>query len=1063
MEKQYWKGLEELRNDSEFVKQKNQEFAEELPLEEIFSSKAQSNSSTGRRDFLKILGFGVGVATLAACETPVKKTIPYLIKPEEITPGVANYYASTYFDGRDYASIIVKTREGRPIKIEGNELSNVTKGGTNARVQASVLSLYDMSRLKTPLMGNGPATWNAVDKAVMDKLSSKVTDKKDDKGKGGNGANVRILSSTIISPSTKSVIGDFTKKYPGTKHISYDAVSFSGMRMANEATFGTAMIPSYNFDKAKTIVSFDADFLANWLSPIEYSKQYVANRKLRGSNKSAEMSKHIQFETTLSLTGSNADERTALKPSEMGAAVLALYNKVVNGSSSGSSKAIDTVAAELLENKGSALVVSGSNDKNVQILVNEINKALNSYGNTIDINNPSNLQQGNDSEVMELIKDMNDNKVDTLILYNVNPYYTFGKAQADAFKKGCEKVGLKVTFADREDETASLDGFIVAPDNHYLESWNDAEPRKGHISLTQPTINPLFSTRAAQESLMIWAGIENKSYHDYIQDHWKKNLFHEGNPKEKHLLFQDFWNKSLQDGVVEMNASASSEPAKGTSKEVPKEDKKDKNPKVAKPSNGVSDAVSNVSKSSANSGFELVVYEKVGLGNGNQANNPWLQELPDPISKVCWDNYLAISPATAKKMSLIQGDVVTVSSNGYTVEIVVLVQPGQAADTGSLAIGYGRTKAGKTSSSATKVIGVNAYPFSQVVDGNIQYFTVAKVDKVAGKTYDLASTQTHHTMMGRPVVKEASLSEYRKEGRAGNEQEYIVTMDGKKKPEQVDLWDAPDNPIRNPNHLWGMSIDLNSCIGCGACVVACSAENNVAVVGKDEVMRSREMHWIRIDRYYSSDADPKGDEKGDLQKMEDPSEQPKVLFQPIMCQHCNHAPCETVCPVIATSHSSEGLNQMTYNRCVGTRYCANNCPYKVRRFNWFKYSDNPQFDFNMNDDLGKMVLNPDVVVRSRGVMEKCSMCVQRIQAGKLDAKKEKRKINDGEIKTACQQSCPTNAIVFGDWNDKNSELSKSAPRDEDGSYKDRGYHLLEELDVKPNIVYLTKIRNVKEV
>ena len=1058
MEKQYWKGLEELRNDSEFIKQKNQEFAEELPLEEIFSSKAQNNSSTGRRDFLKILGFGVGVATLAACETPVKKTIPYLIKPEEITPGVANYYASTYFDGRDYCSIIVKTREGRPIKIEGNELSNVTKGGTNARVQASVLNLYDMSRLKNPLMGKGPATWNAVDKAVMDKLSSKATDKKDDKGKGGNSTNVRILSSTIISPSTKSVIADFTKKYPGTKHISYDAVSFSGMRIANEATFGTAMIPSYNFDKAKAIVSFDADFLANWLSPIEYSKQYVANRKLRGSNKSAEMSKHIQFETALSLTGSNADDRIAIKPSEMGAAVLALYNKL-NGSSGGGSlnknieKAIDDAAKELSENKGSALVVSGSNDKNVQILVNEINQMLNSYGNTIDTTNYSNLQQGNDEEVMDLIRDMNDGKVDALILYNVNPYYTLSKVKADEFKKGCEKVGLKVTFADREDETASLDGFIVAPDHHFLESWNDAEPRKGFYSLTQPTINPLFSTRAAQESLMIWAGIENKSYRDYIQDYWKKNLFTEGNPKEKHLLYQDFWNKSLQDGVVEMGSINST----GNSKEAPKETVKDKGQKLPKSSNKAGDAAANVAKSSGGSGFELVVYEKVGLGNGNQANNPWLQELPDPISKICWDNYLALSPATAKKMGFKQGDVATVSANGYSVDIVIIEQPGQAADTGSLAIGYGRTNAGKTSSAATQVIGVNAYPFSQVINGSIQYFTIANV-KGNGKTYDLASTQTHHTMMGRPVVKNATLDEYKKEAKAGNEQEYVVTMDGKKKPEEVDLWDAPDNPIRNPNHLWGMTIDLNSCIGCGACVVACTAENNVAVVGKAEVMRSREMHWIRIDRYYSSDADPKNeDDKGDLKKMEDPSEQPKVFFQPIMCQHCNHAPCETVCPVIATSHSSEGLNQMTYNRCVGTRYCANNCPYKVRRFNWFKYSDNPQFDFNMNDDLGKMVLNPDVVVRSRGVMEKCSMCVQRIQAGKLDAKKEKRKVKDGEIKTACMQSCPTNAIVFGDWNDKESKLSENAIGKEE-----RAYHLLEELDVKPNIVYLTKIRNVKE-
>ncbi len=1077
MEKQYWKGLEELQNDPEFVKSKNQEFAEELPLDEIFNSKAENNSVTGRRDFLKILGFGVGVAALASCEAPVKKTIPYLVKPEEIVPGVANYYASSFFDGRDYCSIVVKTREGRPIKIEGNELSAITKGGTSARIQASVLSLYDSSRIKSPLINKSAASWNAVDKAVMEKLtalygSAPVVE--DKKGKGAKGkdagtgktANVRILSSTIISPSTHGVIGDFIKRYPGTKHITYDAVSFSGMRMANEASFGMAMIPSYRFDNAKAIVSFGADFLANWLSPIEYSKQYVANRKIKGSNKTAEMSKHIQFETALSLTGSNADERIAVKPSELGLTVLALYNKLSGNSGGGNlakdvEKAIEKAAKELSENKGNALVVCGSNDKDVQILVNEINTILGSYGSTIDIATPSHLQQGNDGEVMELIEDMNNGKVDGLILYGVNPYYTLGKKQAEAFKNGCAKVGLKVTFADREDETAVIDGFIVAPDHHFLESWNDAEPKKGHFSLTQPTINPLFNTRCAQESLMTWAG-SNWTYHAYIQDFWKKNYFHEGKTKEKHLMFEDFWNKSLQDGVTEMVAEVSTENTKDKpkAKEAPKDKSKEK---AAPKSLNIDDSIASVAKSAGGKDFELVIYEKVGIGNGNQANNPWLQEFPDPISKICWDNYLALSPGTAKSMNLKQGDMASVSAGDYSVEVVVLVQPGQAAGTGSLAMGYGRTNAGKTSSTKTKVIGVNAYPFTQVVNGSIQYFVGSVTVKGTGKTHGLAATQTHHTMMGRPVVKEATLAEFRKDGRAGNKQEMIKTMDQPlkgEKPEDVDLWASKENPGHpRPNHQWGMSIDLNSCIGCGSCVIACTAENNVPVVGKLEVIKSREMHWMRIDRYYSSDADVKegSEEKKDFTKMEIASEQPKVVFQPIMCQHCNHAPCETVCPVIATSHSSEGLNQMTYNRCVGTRYCANNCPYKVRRFNWFKYADNPKFDYNMNDDLGKMVLNPDVVVRSRGVMEKCSMCVQRIQEVKLVAKKDKRTIKDGEVKTACAQSCPTNAITFGDWNNKSSELSKNAL-----DTNDRAYHLLEELDVKPNMVYLTKIRNEEE-
>ncbi|MGQ0828395.1 MAG: 4Fe-4S dicluster domain-containing protein, partial [Bacteroidota bacterium] len=481
----------------------------------------------------------------------------------------------------------------------------------------------------------------------------------------------------------------------------------------------------------------------------------------------------------------------------------------------------------------------------------------------------------------------------------------------------------------------------------------------------------------------------------------------------------------------------------------------------------LSDAVQKINAAKGGE-FELAIYEKTGIGNGTQANNPWLQELPDPITKITWDNYVTMSPLDMEgKYNMMarqdrEASVVNVTVNGMTVKLPVVPQPGQAQGTIGIALGYGRDKAGKLSTQ-TGVVGQNVYPFVQVVNGTMSYQVLdAKVES-ANETTTVAGTQVHHTLMGRDIVKETVLSEYQKNPAAGNHVEMLVTHSGTKRATEVDLWDEH----AKLGHKWGMTIDLNSCIGCGACVVGCTVENNVAVVGKDQVMKTREMHWLRIDRYYTTKWPARGDDAKHKAKndgvgaidmyldMENPeASNPKVVFQPMLCQHCNHAPCETVCPVLATNHSSDGLNQMTYNRCVGTRYCANNCPYKVRRFNWFNYNENPDYTFNpAQDDLGRMVLNPDVVVRSRGVMEKCTMCVQRIQDGKLTAKKEERKIVDGEIKTACQQACPTNAIIFGDLNDETSVVSKFHREDE------RSYYVLEELNIKPNISYLTKVRN----
>jgi len=1068
----YWKGLEELNNSPEFVQKANNEFAEQIPVEDFLGDgNLTKDNGTNRRDFLKFLGFSVTAASLAACETPVNKAIPYVVRPDEITPGVANWYASTYFDGNDYAALLVKTREGRPIKVEGNDLSKVSMGGTNARIQASVLSLYDSSRITGPMANDAPATWSSVDKEIMNKLASI----------SAKGGAIRILSSTIISPSSMAVIADFTAKYPTTKLVTYDAVSYSGIIKANEQTFGKAVIPSYNFDKAEIIVSVAADFLANWLSPIEYAKQYAMGRRV--SKEHARMSKHYHFESNLSLTGANADERGPVKVSEQGKVAVNLFNavaKIIGGSSlSSSSLACDAMitkaAKELAANKGKSLVVCGSNDTNVQLIVNGINQMLENYGKTIDIENHSNLHQGNDAAFAELINDMTAGKVDALIMYNTNPVYTAPSTSklADAIMK----VGLRISFSDRSDETARFATYIC-PDHHYLESWNDYNPKKGQYSLSQPTITPLFAqprnegTRQAQESLLLWAGLPT-DYHAYIQKVWTASVF----PMQgKYMMFGEFWNNSLHDGAIEVSTGDEIIVKEETEKEggkkedkkkdKKKEEKKEEEKEVVKVDLNAAAQKANGMKGAGE--FEIALYEKIGIGNGNQANNPWLQELPDPISKITWDNYVTMSPADMKDKYLLmerqdrEASLVNVTVNGVTVKLPVVPQPGQAKGTVGIALGYGRFRAGKLSQQVG-VVGQNVYPFIQMMNGTMSYSVMDAKIEAANETTELAGTQVHHTMMGRAIVKETSLEDYKKDPMAGNHPEMMHTNSGQINPNTVDLW----NEHEKLGHRWGMTIDLNSCIGCGSCVVSCTAENNVAVVGKKMVMNTREMHWLRIDRYYSTEwsaevskAKEKADEKGEglvamYLDMENPSVvNPKVVFQPIMCQHCNHAPCETVCPVLATNHSTEGLNAMAYNRCVGTRYCANNCPFKVRRFNWFNYNENPDFTFNpTQDDLGRMVLNPDVVVRSRGVMEKCSMCVQRVQAGKLEAKKAERKLKDGDIKLACAQACPTNAILFGDLNDEDSAIAKLRKTDE------RNYFILEELGIKPTVSYLTKVRN----
>ncbi len=1022
--KTYWKGLPQLKNDPAYVKHADKEFVDLGVAEDPGHS---------RRDFLKMMGFSVAAASLAACEAPIRKAIPYVVKPMDADAGIPNYYASSYVNGGDYCSVVVKVRDGRPIKVDGNSLSSVTKGGSSAQVEASVLSLYDNYRLrgpKTPSSEVGKGTWEAVDKDVTAKLE-------EISGKGGQ---IRIVSNTILSPSTKATIEKFKAKYPTTTHIQYDPISYYGMFKANEESFGTAMIPSYDFSKAKLIVSVAADFLGTWLSPIEFTKGYAVNREV--SEDKREMSRHYQFEANLSLTGANADYRSLTKPSQEGAVLAQLYNIIAGRSAEDSGVAhVEKAAKELMANKGASLVVAGSNDKEIQVLVNEINYLLENYGSTILTSLPVNFRQGNDEAMAAFIADAKGGKVDGVIFYNCNPVYDhpMGADLGTALKN----ISLTVSTSYTPDETASSVAYM-APDHHYLESWNDFEPKPNYYSLSQPAITPIFKTRQAQESFMIWAGEQNVEYFSFVSENWKNWFF--GKP-DGSVTFQGFWDKCLYDGVYELGATESKE---------------------ATFTSHAEDALSSVASIKGSGKYEIAVYESYALGSGSQANNPLLQELPDPITKATWDHYVTISQKDAKAEGLdndAEGHtkLLNITVNGKSIKLPALIQPGQTPGTIGIALGYGRTKVGVVAEN----LGVNVYPWIALTNGSLNYNITSGVS-VAKTTDDfqLAQTQIHQTYMGREsVIQEATLAEFKVKANAGREYPQITNWDEKVDASTLSLWKGHEYK----NHYWGMSIDLNTCTGCAACVVACNVENNVSLVGKQEVINRREMHWLRIDRYYSSDANPE-----DYKAAEIAAENPEVVFQPMMCQHCNNAPCETVCPVAATTHSTEGLNQMTYNRCIGTRYCANNCPYKVRRFNWFKYHDNQQFYSSnpaMNTDLGRMVLNPEVTVRSRGVMEKCSFCVQRIQTGKLTAKKERRPMKDGEVVTACQAACSTGAIVFGDMNNPESRISKllkieSDPKRPYGIDKKignpRAYRVLEDIGVKPNIFYLTKIKNKDE-
>jgi MoCo/4Fe-4S cofactor protein with predicted Tat translocation signal len=1014
--KTYWKSADQLKGDNPIIEQLEQkEFAEHIPVNEFLGdSETLEDTSTSRRDFLKYVGFSTAAATLAACEGPVIKSVPYVVQPEQIRPGVANYYATAIADGFDFGSVLIKTREGRPIKVENNNDAPVL-GGANARVHASVLSLYDVKRLQGPKANGSDITWEDLNLQVRAKL----------KALAATGKEVVLLTQTFASPTTSKIVSDFVAVYPNVKHVTYDSVSDSAALDAFEDSFGVRGLADYDFSKADTIVSIGADFLGDWQGG-GYDSGYSKNRIPTNGR----MSQHFQFEANMSLSGASADFRIPATPAQQKNILAHLYAAITGITISGSLEAglkskLDKAVKALKAAGSKAVVVSGIQEVGAQKIVLAINHYLQSE--VMNADTPRLIRQGNDAEVSAVITAVKNGTLGGLITAGVNPVLTL--ADGKAFAEGVKKLDLSVAFSLKEDETALASQYVAALP-HYLEAWGDYEFKAGSFALAQPTIRPLFDTKQFQDVLLAWSGSTN-SYYEAIKSNWNSTL--EG---------LSSWNTVLHDGFYQSGITSSNY---FQGKALPSE--------------------ANALAAASSSGLELVLYTKTGMGDGQQSNNPWLQEFPDPITRVSWDNYITISASDAAEAGLknvnvangaLNGSYAKVTVGGTTLTVPVIIQPGQAKGSIGLALGYGE----KAGLQEEMQVGVNAFEFYNDFKP-VQNASIA----LAEGFHEFACVQLHNTLMGRgDIIKETTLEVFNTKDKAywnaipvvsKNHMEEEVTSEG------VDMWQNFDRSI---GHHFNLSIDLNACTGCGACVIACHSENNVPVVGKTEVRRSRDMHWLRIDRYYSSENTFEGDNQtkenidglGDslttFGEMENPSENPQVTFQPVMCQHCNHAPCETVCPVAATSHGRQGQNHMAYNRCVGTRYCANNCPYKVRRFNWFLYNQNDEFDYHMNNDLGRMVLNPDVVVRSRGVMEKCSMCIQKTQKTILDAKLDGREIKDGEFQTACSSACSNGAMTFGDINDKESEIAHLKEND-------RMYHLLESVGTKPNVMYQAKVRN----
>jgi MoCo/4Fe-4S cofactor protein with predicted Tat translocation signal len=965
---QFWRTLEERANDPAFQERLYNEFPSEI---EAITDPIQ------RRTFLKLMGASMALAGVTACtRQPVEKIVPYVRQPEELVPGKPLYFATAMALGGVATGLVVESHEGRPTKIEGNPLHPDSRGTADVFAQASILGLYDPDRAKTLTNVGEILPWSSFLGAMRAALAAQQPLR---------GAGLRILTESVSSPTLAAQIRDVLARYPSAKWHQWDPASRQHARVGSKLAFGRFVDAQYRFENADIVVALDADFLSCGPGSLRYARDFASRRRPEAADR---MNRFYAIETMATPTGSRADHRLALKPSEVGTFARRLLERVRGGTGASSERFLQAVAKDLLAHRGRSIVVAGEEQPpDVHAVAHAINEALGNAGRTVVYTQTAEAEPVDQlASLRELADDMNAGRVDVLVVVSGNPVYT---APADLnFANALGKVQLRIRLGLYEDETSALCHWQI-PEAHFLESWSDARAYDGTASIVQPLIAPLYGGKSAHELLAAMTDRPERSAYDIVRDQWHVDPKAPGGDRA--------WQRWLHDGLIPNTAFA--------------------------PVNVRVQPSALSSQLSAAAGFEIGFRNDPTILDGRFANNGWLQELPKPITKLTWDNAIFVSPATAARLrgendpayrggehGTITSDVFEIRSGGRTVRGPIFAVVGHADDCATVHLGYGRARGGQTAINT----GFNANAIR--TSSALAFAPGAELVKT-GATYPLACTQYHHLMEGRDIIRATTRDEYLRDPEVMREHDETP-------PRTITL--HPD--YRYEGYKWGMAIDVNTCIGCNACVVGCQAENNIPIVGKDQVLRGREMHWLRIDTYYRGEA-----------------AQPETYFQPVPCQQCENAPCEVVCPVGATVHSHEGLNDMVYNRCVGTRYCSNNCPYKVRRFNFLLYQD-------WDTPSLKLGRNPDVTVRSRGVMEKCTYCVQRINEAKIASEKEGRRVQDGEIKTACQQTCPADAIVFGDLNDPTSRVARlQAER--------RNYALLGELNTRPRTTYLGALRN----
>ncbi len=934
----------------------------------------------GRREFFKVMGTSLALAGLSACtQRPVEKIVPYVRQPEEIVPGNPLFFATAISLGGVATGVLVESHMGRPTKVEGNPQHPASLGATDAFAQASVLTLYDPDRAQTVSREGQISTWNAFLAAVGTALDAQ---------RGSQGAGLRVLTETVTSPTLAAQLRMLLAAFPAAKWHQYEPAGRDNIQAGALLAFGEYVDTRYRFDKAEVILALDADFLLYAPGSVRYAREFAAKRRADAAR--TQMNRLYVVESTPTITGAIADHRVPLRPRELESFAWAAAQGLGVEVEPGAEAALHHVPAswisallrDLQRHRGSSIVLAGDQQPPiVHALAHAMNYALDNAGATVVYTDPIEANPVDQTESLrELVRDMAAGRVEMLVIIGGNPVFT---APADLnFAEHLSKVWSRIHLSLYEDETAALCHWHI-PETHDLEAWSDARAYDGTVSIIQPLIAPLYDGKSAHELLAALTGEPNRTSYEIVRGYWKNQK-----PSED---FEHFWERVLHDGLI---AETGSTPKRVSLKMELKAQR----------------ALNPEPPPSAAPGLEIIFRPDPTIWDGRFANNGWLQELPKPLTKLTWDNAALISPATAERLGLTNEDLVELRYRGRAVRAPIWIMPGHADDCVTAHLGYGRTRAGRVGTGA----GFNAYA---IRTSEAPWSDAGLEIRKIGARYSLARTEHHHSMEGRNLVRVGTIAQFR------DDPDFVH-----RKAREPSLLPSLYPGHTYDGYAWGMAIDLSACIGCNACVIACQAENNIPVVGKTEVARGREMHWLRIDRYYTGSMD-----------------NPQTYHQPVLCMHCENAPCEVVCPVGATTHSDEGLNEMVYNRCVGTRYCSNNCPYKVRRFNFLQYAD-------YDTPSLKLGRNPNVTVRSRGVMEKCTYCVQRINAARIKAEEENRQIRDGEVVTACQGACPTAAIVFGDINDPNSRVAKRKA-------EALNYGLLTELNTRPRTTYLARLRN----